>query len=124
MVEMRAGNCAEHENEADQGAGGGGGVLEQLQADVGGGQVAGHDPRADHRHNEQAGAEGLGRQPAGEIELQANGPGLDSAGQLAHDAAATDVRGSSSSATVAAKARLDRLPPDRGRTSAATTAPA
>ena len=40
-VEVGAGHGAEHQDQADQRAGGGGGVLEQLQADVVGRQAAG-----------------------------------------------------------------------------------
>ncbi len=48
-VEVGPGHGAEHEDEPDEGGGGGRRVLEQLEADVVGRETAGHDPGADRR---------------------------------------------------------------------------
>ena len=49
----------------------------QLQAHVGRRQLRRHDPRADHRHDQERGAERLGREPSGEVEAECAGAGLD-----------------------------------------------
>ena len=51
-------------------------AFEQLEADVTGREAAGHDARPDDRDEEEATAERLGGQPAGEIEPQPSGAGL------------------------------------------------
>ena len=61
-VEVAAGDRPEDQDQPDQRAGGGGGVLEQLQADVARREPAGHDPGPDDGDDQQAGAERLGDQ--------------------------------------------------------------
>ena len=88
-VEVGAGDGAEHPDQPDERAGGGGRVLQQLQADVVGRQAAGHDPRADDGDDQEAGAEGLGDEATGQVELQPAGTRLDLSAELAHDATGT-----------------------------------
>ena len=65
-VEVGARHRPEGEDERDEPAGGGGRVLEQLQADVVGREPLGEDARADDDGDEQAGADRLGGEPAAE----------------------------------------------------------
>ena len=66
----------EHPDQRDERSGGGGSVLQQLQADVVGGEAAGHDPRADDRHHEETCAQRLGEEPAGQVPPEVAGAGL------------------------------------------------
>ena len=82
-VEVGARDGAEHEDQPDQRPGGRRCVLEQLEADVAGRESAGHDPRTDHRDDQQGGAERLGGEPPGEVEAEPAGAGLDLGGEVA-----------------------------------------
>ena len=62
---MRAAHRGEHEDEHPEPERGREGVLEQLEAGVGGREVLGHDARADDGRGEKAAAEELGDQPLG-----------------------------------------------------------
>jgi hypothetical protein len=57
---MRAGHRSEHEDDREQPCGGRGGVLEQLETDVGGRELLGGNPRADHDRSQERGSEQLG----------------------------------------------------------------
>ena len=63
---MRARYRPERQNQGDEGADGGGGVLQQLEADVAGRQPRCRDPRSHDGGDEQAGAEELGEQAPAE----------------------------------------------------------
>ena len=76
-VEVCTRHRPEHEDQSDERACRGGRVLEQLQADVGRRQVAGHDARADHGHDQQPRPDRFGHQTPGEIEAELPGAGLD-----------------------------------------------
>ena len=74
-VEVGARHRPEGEDERDEPAGGGGGVLEQLQASVARGQTLRHDPRADDDGDEERGAGGFGGDaPAERWRSSAAGP--------------------------------------------------
>jgi hypothetical protein len=75
-VEVGAGDRAEDEDQADERAGRGGGVLQELETHVVGGQAAGHDSRADDGDDQQRGAERLGGEAAGQVEAELAGAGL------------------------------------------------
>jgi hypothetical protein len=59
---------AEHQDQADQRAGGRCCVFQQLQADIVGREPARHDAGADHCDDQEPGAERLGDQPARQVE--------------------------------------------------------
>ena len=80
-VEVGARHGTEHQDQTDQRAGGGSRVLQQLKADIVGRQAAGHDPGADHGDDQEPGAERFGDEPAGEVEAQRPGTGLDLVGE-------------------------------------------
>ena len=111
------------EDQPDQRAGGGGRVLEQLQADVVGRQAAGHDPRPDDGDDQQAGAERLGDEAPGEVGAEVAGAGLGLVGELGHAGARRRAHGD---AVARARPRWRRTPPrcrlgpGRGSTSAAS----
>src|SRR4051794_27579683 len=70
-VEVRSGDRAEDEDEADQRRGSGSRVLEQLQTRVMRRQAAGHDPGSDHRDDEESRPDSLRCQTTREVELDA-----------------------------------------------------
>jgi hypothetical protein len=74
---VRTGDGTEHEDQPDQRAGGRRRILEQLEADVVGRQARRHDARADHRHDQEPGAQRLGCEAAGQVQAQRAGAGLD-----------------------------------------------
>ena len=76
-VEVPAGDRAEHEDDREQAGCRGGGVLEQLQANVVRGERLRRDARADHERGKEGRAEQLGEQPAGERGRVAGGHGVD-----------------------------------------------
>jgi len=75
-VEVRAGHGAHHEDQSDEGAGRRCRVLEELHADVSGRESAGHDPGADHRDEQERGADAFGDESAGQSQTEPAGDGL------------------------------------------------
>ena len=65
-VEVPARDGSEHEDDREQPRGGGGGVLEQLEAGVARGECLRCDARADHERREERRAQQLGKQAASE----------------------------------------------------------
>ena len=103
-VEVAAGDRPEDQDQPDQRAGRGGGVLEQLQPDIARRQPAGHDPGPDHGDDQQAGAERLGDQAPRQLDRDLAGAGLGKVSELGHAAPATVAMRWRSSATVASNA--------------------
>ena len=122
-VEVGAGDRPEDQDQPDQRAGGGGGVLEQLQADVARREPAGHDPGADDGDDQQAGAERLGDEPPRQLDRDVAGAGLRAARRARsrgtrHGGDALAELGDGS----VERLRRAHLRPGRGSTSAASPA--
>ena len=96
-VEVGARHGTEDQDQRNERGAGGGGVLQQLQADIGGREALGHDPGPDHGHDQQPGAERLGDEATRSLAHgAADADGQASAGQQA-SSVPHDIAGASAS---------------------------